>query len=192
MGEKALSHTTYDTYLTLEAESEVKYEYHDGFVVAMAGGTPTHSLICSNAGRFIGNALDAAGKNCKVYNSDLKVRIESVNRTYYPDVTVACEEPQFSEKDANALINPTLLIEVLSKSSEAVDRIEKFHYYRELTSFQEYVLISQVEPKVITHYYKGPDLWEFKTVKGLDQAVPLQSLGCEVQMKDLYRMVDWK
>ncbi len=189
MAEKALSNASYETYLALEAESDTKYEYHNGFIVAMAGGTPLHSQLCANAGRFIGNAIDDAGKRCIVYTSDLKVRIESANRTYYPDVPICCEAPQFSVKDPNALVNPTLIVEVLSTSTENDDRLLKFHHYRQLASLQEYLLISQAEPEVITHFKQAEDLWEIKTIRGLSASVQLKSLGCTVQMKDLYRSV---
>ncbi|MEO1452171.1 MAG: Uma2 family endonuclease, partial [Bacteroidota bacterium] len=94
MGEKALSNTSYDTYLSIEADSTDKYEFYQGSVYAMAGGTPAHSQIGSNLNWALTNALIAADKPCRVYNSDLKVRIESANSTFYPDVTVGCEDPQ--------------------------------------------------------------------------------------------------
>jgi len=191
MGEQALSTYSYEAYLALEAESEIKHEYHDGLIVDMAGGTPLHSMLSSNAERFIGNAIDAVGKPCDVYNSDLKVRIESVNRTYYPDATVGCEDPVYSPKDRNALINPILIVEVLSDRTESFDRGTKFHHYRHLPSFQEYVLISQQAYEVTTHFRQGEDLWEIKTYRDRAAIIPLKSLGCEVRMTDLYRRVEF-
>lgn len=182
----------YETYLSLEAESDTKYEYHDGFIVAMAGGTPRHSQICSNAERFIGNALDANGRPCIVYNSDLKVRVESVNRTYYPDATVGCEEALFSLKDRNALINPILIVEVLSEGTEERDRGIKFFHYRKLESLQEYVTISQQEPEVNTYYRQDDNIWEIKTTLGLEATVEIKSLGVNLRMQDLYRLVKFE
>ncbi|MEO0584142.1 MAG: Uma2 family endonuclease [Bacteroidota bacterium] len=91
MAEKSLSPSTYEAYLVLEAESNTKYEYHNGFIVAMAGGTPAHSQIGANVNWAVTNALMENAQPCRVYNSDLKVRIESINRTYYPDASVGCD-----------------------------------------------------------------------------------------------------
>jgi Uma2 family endonuclease len=189
MGEKALDQQSYETYLALEAESDIKYEYHDGLIVAMAGGTPTHSQLGANAVTELNLALRAKGSPCRVYNSDLKVRIESINRTYYPDASVGCEEPQYSEKDPHALVNPILIIEVLSDSNEDFDRGTKFSRYRRLPSLQEYLLISQHEVMVDVFYRREADLWETYLVGGLDGVVPLRSLGCELRLADLYRLV---
>ncbi|MDP5168685.1 MAG: Uma2 family endonuclease [Bacteroidia bacterium] len=189
MAEKALANSSYETYLALEAESDTKYEFHDGFIVAMAGGTPAHSQLGANIVRFMGNALDAAGKPYRVFNSDLKVRIDAMNRTFYPDASVVCEEPQVSDKDPHAVINPVLIVEVLSDSNEKYDRGEKFNYYRQLPSFQEYILVHQNMAMVDRYYRQKGDLWEIKTIRGLDETVELKSLGCALNMRDLYRLV---
>ncbi|MEM9987164.1 MAG: Uma2 family endonuclease [Bacteroidota bacterium] len=189
MGEPSIANASYDTYLALEAESELKYEYYAGFIVAMAGGTPAHSQLGANAIRCIGNALDIADKPCRVYNSDLKIRIEAVDCTYYPDATVACEEPEYSPKDPLALVNPRLIVEVLSDSNEKFDRGTKFHHYRRLPSLQEYLLIHQNEVMVDVFYRQEADLWQTQLVGGLDGVLPLRSLGCEIKLSDLYRLV---
>lgn len=191
MGEETLTNHSYETYLQLEKESGAKHEFHDGFIVAMAGGTGNHSQLGSNVNRFLGNALDKAGKNCNVFNSDLKVRIEATNRVYYPDATIVCEPPVYSSTDKNALTNPSLIIEVLSESTEAFDRGEKFFHYRQLPSLQEYVLVSQTEARVETFFRANDNLWEMTTTDGLDAELSLRSLGITVTMQDLYRMVEW-
>ena len=119
MGEIAVAKYTYDAYLALEKEENIKYEFHDGMITAMAGGTPAHSQISASVSRHLGNQLDEKG--CIVYSSDLKVRVESTNRTYYPDVSVVCEKPQTSQKDGNAITNPVLIVEVLSESTAGFD-----------------------------------------------------------------------
>ena len=159
MGEQALSTYSYEAYLALEAESEVKHEYHDGFIVAMACAKPLHVKLCTQAARAIGNEIDKAEKPCDTFVADLRIRIESVNRAYYPDITVTCDSHISSPKDKHALINPILIVEVLSDSTESFDRGTKFHHYRHLPSFQEYVLISQQEYEVTTHFRQGEDLW---------------------------------
>ncbi len=189
MGEQALANQTYETYLALEAESDTKYEYHDGFIVAMAGGTPAHSQLGANVVTELNLALRKKGGSCRVYNSDLKVRIESVNRTYYPDASVGCEEPVYSSKDGNALTNPILIVEVLSHSNEAFDRGSRFYNYRRLPSLQEYLLISQDDVMVDISYRTEEDVWETRVVKGLDGKLKLRSLGCEIGLAELYRLV---
>lgn len=189
MGEKALANQSYETYLALEAESDIKYEYHDGWIVAMAGGSPAHSQLGGNIVTELNIALKTKGSSCRVYNSDLKVRIDSANRTYYPDATVGCEEPQYSPKDAHALTNPILIVEVLSPSNAAIDRGSKFYQYRRLPSLQEYVLISQDEVMVDVSYRRESDLWETRIVRGLDSRLQLPSLDIEISLADLYRLV---
>ena len=189
MGEKALANQPYETYLALEAESDTKYEYHDGFIVAMAGGTPAHSQLGGNVVTELNLALRKKGSSCRVYNSDLKVRIESINRTYYPDASVGCEEPQYSEKDPHALTNPILIVEVLSHSNEVFDRGSKFYNYRHLPSLQEYLLISQDDVAVDVSYRIEDDVWETRIIKGLEGKLPLRSLGCEISLAELYRLV---
>lgn len=190
MAEKALSNHSYETYLTLEKESEQKYEFHDGFISAMAGGTPEHSLIAGNFILAIGRFLLDNSKNCAAYTSDLRVRIEATNRTYHPDAAVICGKADRSAKDTLAVTNPVLILEVLSDSTSSFDRGTKFSHYRTLPSLREYVLISQSEPMVDTYYRTEEGTWIINTVTDLDSTVAFQSLGCEVNMRDIYRMVE--
>ena len=124
-----------------------------------------------------------------IFNSDLKVHIEATNRTFYPDVTVACESPVYSKKDLNALTNPILIVEVLSETTADFDRGLKFSHYRRLPSLREYVLISQGEPVVDTYFRTESGLWEIHTITGLEGKVELKSIGCTLKMEDIYRLV---
>ena len=189
MAEKAISTYSYDAYLALEAEPEVKYEYHDGFIVAMAGGTPAHSQICANFIWAANDTLRNGGKSCIVHTSDLKVRVMATNRTYYPDSSIVCEQPEYGEIDRYALINPLLILEVLSENTVAFDRGAKFTHYRAIPSLKEYVLISQDDAVVDTYYRVGKNTWEIHTWEGLDTVVELKSIGCSLQMNDIYRLV---
>lgn len=189
MGEKALGNYSYQEYLDLEASSETKYEFHDGFITAMAGGSPAHSQIAGNVIRFTGNDIDKKNKPCIVHTSDLRIRVERTKRTYYPDISVVCEDPVYSSQDAHALTNPVLVIEVLSESTAAFDRGGKFTNYRQIPSLREYVLISQEEPVVDTYYRTEDNLWEINTIMGLKGIVVLKSIGCELKMSDIYSKV---
>ena len=113
MGEKALSNYSFDAYLALEAESETKYEFHDGMITAMAGGTPEHGQIAMNFGRGVGNSIVEKGKTCIVYSSDVKVHIASSKRIFYPDASIVCEKPVKSDTDPHAITNPISIVEVL-------------------------------------------------------------------------------
>lgn len=133
-------------YLELERRSEEKHEYLRGEVWAMAGGTPSHARIAANV---IGTLIAALrGKPCGVFSSDLRVRVVETDRSTYPDVTVICGKREIAADDENAVVNPTLIVEVLSDATEASDRGEKFAHLQRLASLQEYVLVSQREQRV--------------------------------------------
>src|SRR5690606_21070696 len=155
MAEPALQ-TTYAEYLELEAGSEERYEFVDGMVYAMAGGTPEHARLALALGAELRSVL--AAKGCGVYTSDLKIRIEATNRSTYADAVVVCGPNRFSELDANAVTNPTVIVEVLSPSTEASDRGEKWRHYQRIPSLREYVLVSQGEPYIEVFRREG-DEW---------------------------------
>jgi Uma2 family endonuclease len=192
MGERALDTYTYEEYLALEQEGGIKLEFYDGLILAMAGGTPRHSLLAANAGRFIANALDKNGRPCQVFNSDLKVHIELLRKAFYPDVKVVCGAPLFSALDPQALVNPLLIVEVLSPHTASFDRGAKFHAYRSLPSLREYFLISQDEPALGIYFRSEAGLWDIKQYEGAEGKLFLQSLDCEIDMQDLYRLADWE
>ena len=181
---------TFDEYLVRESEAEYKSEYHDGKVVAMAGGTSRHSAIAHNTGTAISNALRHKNKRCVVYNSDLKIRIESVNKGVYPDTSVICDKPEYYNNRKDIYINPLLIVEVLSKSTRNYDKGDKFTYYRTLPSFKEYVLIYQDEPKVEAWYKVEENVWRISNFKGLDKKLTLFSLDCEILLADIYYLQD--
>lgn len=143
MEARALDSYDLDTYFALEREGETRYEYYNGYIHAMAGGTPRHALLAGNFITGLNNALRKAGKPCRVYSSDVKVSIHAANMRVYPDVTVVCGPPAYDPKEPRALINPTLAVEVLSESSEGMDRGIKFRGYRQLDGLRDYVLVSQ-------------------------------------------------
>jgi Uma2 family endonuclease len=180
---------TIPDYLAMEQQSLEKHEYHDGEIYAMAGGTPRHALIANNAGAIIRQALK--GKPCSAYSSDLQVAL-TPSRFVYPDLTVVCDPPLFFEENANAVNNPTLIVEVLSPGTADYDRGGKFARYRQIDSFKEYILISQDEPNVETWYKLDSNVWRINTFTTFDQSFELTSLGVIISMKDLYDKVDFE
>jgi Uma2 family endonuclease len=182
---------TVEEYLRMEQAAVSRHEYHDGEILAMAGGTFTHSAIVSNVNRAVGNAL--VGKPCRAMDSNLKIGISRERRFVYPDVSVICGPPQFDLRDPSrqTVINPRLVIEVLSPSTEAYDRGTKFDRYRELESFEEYVLVAQDHPSVQT-FFKQPDgTWLLTPYAGMEAIAKLRSLGVELTLTDVYAGVEF-
>ena len=183
------NHVSLAEYNQLEEETNTRYEYHDGEVFAMAGGDPVHGAIAGNLIRLIGNGL--LPKDCTVLTSDVKFYIPSINKSLYPDVSVVCGPSERSEHDIRALTNPVLLIEVLSDSNAAYDRGAKFHYYSELSSLREYVLVEQHVWKVETRYRTSPnESWKMDWFSGENAEVMLRSIDLTLPMADLYRRTE--
>ena len=133
--------------------------------------------------------MDHQGKDCTVFTADLKVRIESYNKRVYPDLSVVGREPEFENERQTILTNPILLIEVLSESSKAYDKGEKFELYRSIPSFQEYMIVYQSVPKVQTWFKEAEDLWRIGNAEGLESSIELHSIGCTILLADIYRKV---
>ena len=186
MEQQQISHKlTLAEYNQLEEENQQRYEYHDGVVFAMAGGDPVHNVIGGNV-IFILNQL-LRSKNCRVFTSDQKVYIDFFRKSLYPDASVTCGPVERSDKDTKAIVNPILLVEVLSDSTEAYDRGRKFEYFSKLPSLREYVLLSQHEPKAQLHYRpSATEPWQITWVSQLDQTLTLQSLEIETTLEELY------
>ncbi len=189
MSELALKRFTFLEYLEFEEYSEEKHEYHDGYIKAMSGGTLDHSTIASNMVACIREESLKQGGKCRPANSDLKVYIEAVNRSFYPDAIAICKEPEFYSGRKDIITNPTLIVEVLSKSTEAFDRGKKFRYYQKLPSFKEYILVSQDQPVVEGYYREDKSLWRISNAVGLDSSIQVYSLSCEIALKDIYAFI---
>lgn len=185
-----LENLTIQEYLKLEKETQKKYEFHNGFVYALAGGTLNHGLICGNVYGELRLALKNQNNNCKPLSSEIKLHIESKNSFVYPDAMVICGEIELSKIDQNAVTNPILIVEVLSKSTANYDRGDKFHTYRQLKSLKEYVLIEQNKP-VIEIYTRKADLWKIRRIEGLDQEIHFSSIDLTLKLSDLYYDIDF-
>ena len=177
---------TVSEYLAFERSAHEKHEYSNGEILVMSGGSYNHSLILANLIRELGNALK--GKPCRALESNLRVRIPRTPLYTYPDASVICGEPQFDTNDdaLETITNPRALFEVLSPTTEAFDRGEKFTRYRQLDSLQEYILISQDSPRVES-FLKQPDgTWLFSAISGPDARVALKSLAIEISLAEIY------
>ena len=179
---------TAEEYLTLERAARSKSEYHDGRIFAMAGGTGPHSQVAAAFTRELGNF--AKVKGCVVFNSDMKLRINENNRFCYPDVSGLCGRPEYFDDTRDVLLNPSFIVEVLSKSTEAFDRGRKLALYMARPSVVEIALVSVVEVRV-DKYTRQPDgIWRFDGYSGADSRVPFASLGCEISLGEVYAGVE--
>ena len=169
-------------YLDFERSSEQRHEYADGEIFAMAGGTLEHSAVAANLLGELRNAL--LGRGCRMLTSDM--RIKTANGRYvYPDGAVLCERPEFEDDKRDTLLNPAVIVEVLSDSSEAYDRGEKFAQYRTLPSLRDYVLASQKEPRLEVFTRQSDGSWVLR-IYGPGERAALTSIGVEITMDRTY------
>ena len=182
---RALPTFSPEDYLSLERVSEIRHEYLDGFVYAMAGESPTHSIICFNIAVAVGERIK--GTPCRGYSPNMKVRTKDESLYSYPDLAVVCGEPVYHDKHGDVLVNPTVVFEVLSRSTEAYDRGEKSQRYRtEIESLRDFVLVAQDRPRV-EHFSRGADGdWSRAEIEGLDGVLSLASIDCRVRLADVY------
>jgi len=177
---------TYEEYLVWESTQEVRHEYCNGEVIAMAGGTRNHNRISGNCFKLLDNAL--ADRQCEVYISDVKVQVEPRKKYFYPDVVVTCDERDRTEPQL--ILFPCLIIEVLSPSTEAYDRGFKFSQYRKSESLQEYVLVQIEQPMVEVFQRNQEGQWVvFEYCLG--DRIFLKSINIEIAVNDLYRQVQF-
>ncbi|MCI0540664.1 MAG: Uma2 family endonuclease [Verrucomicrobiales bacterium] len=174
-------------FLQFERRAEFKSEFFDGEMFAMAGGTRAHSLIATNLARKLGNRLKT--RSCVTYNADLRVKVEATGLLTYPDISVVCGPQRFLDAEEDTLLNPTLLAEVLSDSTEAYDRGRKFAHYRRIPSLRHYVLVSQKEPRIELLTQAGSDEWRWREVTGLDGLLPLPALEIELSLSEVFFQV---
>jgi len=175
---------TPEEYLALERKAEFKSEYMDGVVYAMAGASERHNLIVANLIITLGGQLK--GRPCRVYPSDLRVRVPNSKRFFYPDVSVVCGDAEFADDKQDIILNPTLIVEVSSETTAAFDRGKKFLSYQQIPSLQEYLLISQDETLVEDFARQGNDTWVYTKVTGLERCLNLSSIECDLALKDVY------
>lgn len=177
---------TPEEYLEAERASETKHEYYDGEIFAMAGVSENHVLIVGNTFASLHSQLRK--RPCKAYSNDMRTRAIGKRFYTYPDIVVVCGTPKFEDNVFDTLINPTVLIEVLSASTEKYDRHEKFWHYRHIESLQEYLLISQGSVQ-IEHYIRQNGEWVLRDVSELDTVIKLDSVDCTLALADVYEKV---
>jgi Uma2 family endonuclease len=180
---------TEEQYLEIERKAEFKSEYYQGEMFAMPGARLAHIQIVANAMRHLGNQLE--GRPCEPLSNDLPVCVTPVGLYTYPDIVVVCGEPKFLDNALDTLLNPTVIIEVLSESTEAYDRDKKFELYRSLESLAEYVMISSLRVRT-ERYTRQPDgTWNYSSKTNLEDTLDLKPVDCHLRWADLYKRVEF-
>ena len=177
-----IARMTHAEYLAAESGSEIRHEFLNGDVWAMAGGTREHGALAAAIIRELGMAL--RGKPCRVYTSDVRVRVLATGLSTHPDVSVVCGVEETDAEDPEALVNPVVLVEVLSDTTEAYDRGAKAAHYRRIPSVQAYVLVSQEEP-LIEIYRRRDDRWELTEARP-GERLDLPALDIRLDVEAIY------
>jgi Uma2 family endonuclease len=181
---------TLEEYLELDRTSEERFEFWGGEIFCMSGGGQAHDRIIVNFIVALSARLDVS--NCRVFSSDMRIKVPSAPPYRYADVSALCGEARFEEiGGVDALVNPQLIVEVLSASTEAYDRGDKFTHYKSIPTFGEYLLVAQHRPHV-THLYRQSDgTWIYAEANDLESTLRLDSLDCDLPLSEIYRGVSF-
>ena len=179
---------TPEAYLAFErAQFDARHEFLHGDIMAMAGASRWHNRIVTNLVVSLSNQL--RGRPCDVFSSDMRVKIPATGLYTYPDVIASCDDPQFEDDVLDTLLNPTVIIEVLSPSTEAYDRGAKFAHYRNIDAMQLYLLVAQEKPQIEIFRRQESGDWLFSVIEGLGGRVNLDAVNCELALAEVYERV---
>ena len=181
---------TSEQYLAQEREAEFRSEFYLGETFAMAGASRPHNLIAGNIFATIHGQI--ATRDCEVYQGDMRVKISETGLYVYPDVVVACEQLEFEDAQLDTLLNPRLVVEVLSKSTESYDRGTKWRHYQSLPSLREYVLVSQSNALVELFRRTADEQWLYAAYHEPSQPIVLDSVDCQLQLDQIYAKVTFE
>ena len=174
-------------YLAWERQQDTRHEFFDGEVFAMTGASRAHNLVCLNIAASLHTQL--RGTPCEVYNNDMRVKVSETGMYTYPDIVAACAEPRFEDAEVNTLLNPVLIIEVLSDSTEQYDRGAKFRHYRTLPSLQDYLLVAQSECRVEHYARETSSHWLLTKYGDPEDTLDLAAVGCRLLLREIYQRV---
>ena len=183
----AQTYLTPKEYLAFERKATTKHEYLNGQIVAMSGASFAHNFLTVNIATHLN--IQLMNGECRVAASDMRVKVPQTDSYFYPDVVVVCGEPRAEDDTFDTLLNPVLIVEVLSSSTAGYDRGEKFEHYQQIVSLKDYILISQDEVHV-EHYCRQESEWLQTEFQGLEDVLSLLSIGCELRLSDIYRRVE--
>ena len=183
-------YVTPEEYLEIERKAEYKSEYYDGEMFAMSGARLAHNLIAMNVGS--GLHVQIRGRSCQVYSSDMRVRVSATGLYTYPDVVVVCGKPQLADNEMDNLLNPAVLVEVLSPGTEAYDRGRKFEHYRKIESLRQYLLVASDRVSVELFTRQAGGQWLLSSAAGLEEEIDLESIECRLRVADIYDKVEFE
>ena len=179
---------TPEQYLEMDRKAERRSEYVNGEILAMAGASREHTLIVTNLVREVSGRM--RGRPCETYSNDMRVKI-SPSRYTYPDLTIVCGTPEFADEKFDVLLNPIVIMEVLSPTTENDDRSWKFAHYRRLATLNDYVMLSQRRP-IVEHYTRqADDRWVLTEIRELENVLRLPSIGCDLPLSEIYERVEF-
>jgi len=178
---------TPEEYLAIEREAEFKSEYFDGEMFAMTGASRKHNLISLNVAASLHNRLKKS--SCEVYTNDMRVKVNLTGLYTYPDIAIVCSTPEFEDAELDTLINPLVIIEILSPSTESYDRGKKFENYRTISSLAEYIMISQNRPYTEHYIRQSDNTWLFRETGDRAGVIYIASVECELTMEEMYAKV---
>jgi Uma2 family endonuclease len=179
---------TPEQYLALERNAELKSEFYNGYMTRMEGKNREHNLIAGNLGGELMTQLES--RPCETYINDMRVLVSRSGFYTYPDLIVVCGEPQFLDEESDTLLNPTVIVEVLSPTTESYDRGKKFSHYRRLESLKEYVLVAQDEV-FVERYSRQGEVWELSDWTSMDETLSLASIDCHVPLREIYARIEF-
>lgn len=174
-------------YLAWERQQETRHEWFDGEIFAMTGASREHNLMCVNIAASLHAQL--RGQPCEVYTNDMRVKVRETGMYTYPDIVAACGQPEFEDAAVDTLLNPVLIIEVLSDSTERYDRGAKFAHYRNLPSLEDYLLVAQTECRVEHYCRQDVNQWLLSEYRDLDNVIELVSVNGRLLVVDMYERV---
>lgn len=174
-------------YLEFERNADTKHEFRNGKIVAMAGASDTHNVIVSNL--FLDVGVQARKNGCRTFSGDMRVKAETGNY-FYPDIVITCGEREFEDEENDVLLNPKVIIEVLSKSTKLKDRNEKFDSYLKLESLTDYVLVEQNEMRIEHYFRTDENEWKFRLLENAEDELVFNSINCRVFLNEIYTEVE--
>ncbi len=177
-----------EEYLAIERRATYRCEYVNGEMFAMAGATRQHNRISANLVGEIHPHIKS--RDCNVYSSDFRVHVPSTGYFTYPDIVITCGKEEFTDAHNDILVNPSVIIEILSDSTASTDRGKKFEQYRELESFVEYLLVEQRTPHIEQYILHDSREWRYRDIRGIDGQVTIQAIECVMPLRDIYHKVD--
>ncbi|MCC7306619.1 MAG: Uma2 family endonuclease [Acidobacteria bacterium] len=179
-----------EEFLAFERAANERHEYRDGVVVAMSGAKRRHNTVSTNLSGLLWQHL--RGKDCESYSNDMRVWVPKTRLYTYPDIVAVCGKPEFLDDEFDTLLNPALIIEILSASTESYDRGEKFQSYRSIPTLKEYLLVAQDHPHLEKYVKHGDGFWMLSEAAGFDSSgIMLESINCSLSLTDVYDKVDF-